>query len=118
MRIDLESTLTLAEGMYQQISTPEVTEKLPNKFRVIIGLPEREEPLNETIEIVEEGEGTNNGDVSSSSTQSSPAKKSKGTTSHHSGGGGDTGSTSADSRETRSRDSSTERQYDLGNQFL
>lgn len=104
-RIDLESTMVLAEGMYQQISTPEVVEKLPNKIRVILGLPEREEPLNETMEIVEGG--STNGEVATSS-QSSP---------HHlsprPGSSCGTGDTTR-----RSRDSSMERQYDMGNQFM
>lgn len=116
LRIDLESTLTLSEAMYQQISTPEVTEKLPNKIRVIIGLPEREEPINDTIEIVD-GEGAQNGDGTSSSSQSSPSKRSKSSSQNANTGSGDTGSTSAESREVRSRDSSLERQYDMGNQF-
>lgn len=110
-RIDLESTLTLSEAMYQQISGPEVTEKLPNKLRVILGLPEREEPLNENIEIVD-GEAASS---SRSSPQNSTPKAATSSTSRNSGGAGDTVSTS-DSR--GSRDSSMERHYDSGNQFM
>jgi hypothetical protein len=53
MRINLEQTLSIAEGMYRQVLA--VEDKLPNNIRKIIGLPEVEEPdegTDNTLELV------------------------------------------------------------------
>lgn len=106
MRIDLESTLTVAEGMYLQVTTPEVVEKLPNKIRTILGYPEREEPLNDTIEIVDR---ENSNDAGSCISNSSQGQTQSSTNSV------------ADNRSSRNgveHDDYIEGQYDSGNQFL
>ncbi len=60
MRIDLESTLTMADSMYLQLRSCE--EKLPNEIRSIIGLPEIEEPTATNLEVVQVPGGS--GDIS------------------------------------------------------
>ncbi|ODM87575.1 TBC1 domain family member 17 [Orchesella cincta] len=111
MRIDLESTLTRAEAMYLQISAPEVTDKLPNKLRVILGLPEKEEPLNDAMEIVDANDAA-------SSSQSTPRHSSKTEQGPSTSGAGD-GAESNGVRRSSGSDSSLERQYEMGvNQFM
>jgi len=110
MRIDLELTLTRAEAMYLQVSTPEVTDKLPNKLRVILGLPEKEEPLNETMEIVEEA---------ASSSQSTPHHSTNAEAGPSSSGGGGDSAEARGVRRSSGSDSSLEKQYEMGvNQFM
>lgn len=46
MRIDLGETMSLAESMYLQILDSK--DKLPNRIRRILGLPEQEEPDEES----------------------------------------------------------------------
>ncbi|CAL8088442.1 unnamed protein product [Orchesella dallaii] len=113
MRIDLELTLTRAEAMYLQVSPPEVTDKLPNKLRVILGLPEKEEPLNETMEIVEDTDGA------ASSSQSTPLHTSNAEAGPSSSSGGGDGVEVSGVQRSSGSDSSLERQYEMGvNQFM
>jgi len=61
LRINLEDTLSAAEGIYLQVLA--VQDQLPNPIRKIIGLPEIHEQQQQT---------SNNSDTNNSSTPSNP----------------------------------------------